>query len=165
MLHRWQRSTLLLYWANDRQRLLLYATCSACTAGDRCQPPVRTKSALLPPSRTTRRERRWASRPHPHSSLVALDSTLPNLCACESPFHILLVPLRPDSPTKRLSVCPLPQNLVVPLPALGKKGGAVTADSPCRCTAESKDCRARSNLHVGDRYPIASRHSCFSPSF
>jgi hypothetical protein len=44
----------------------------------------------------------------------------------------------------------------VPLPALGKKGGGVTADSPCSCTAESRDCRARSSLHVGDRYPIES---------
>ena len=56
------------------------------------------------------------------------------------------------------------QNLVVPLPALGKKGGAVTADSPCSCTAESRDCRARSSLHVGDRYPIVSRRSCSSTS-
>jgi hypothetical protein len=27
-----------------------------------------------------------------------------------------------------------------------KKGGAVTSDSPCSCTAESRDCRARSSL-------------------
>ena len=60
--------------------------------------------------------------------------------------------------------CFLPQNLVAPLPALGKKGGAVTADSPCRCTAENRDCRARSSLHVGDRYHIASKRSCCSTS-
>ena len=75
---------------------------------------------------------------------------------------------RPSSPKlshkKTVGPCPLPQNLVVPLPALGKKGGAVTADSPCSCTAESKNCRARSSLHVGDRYPRASRRSCCSPS-
>jgi hypothetical protein len=60
---------------------------------------------------------------------------------------------------KTVGPCSLPQNLVVPLPALGKKGGAVTTDSPCSCTAESRDCRARSSLHVGDRYPLASRRS------
>ena len=59
----------------------------------------------------------------------------------------------------------LPQNLVVPLPAQRKKGGAVTADSLCSCTAENKDCRARGSLQVGDRYPLASRRSCWSPSF
>ena len=32
--------------------------------------------------------------------------------------------------------------------ALWKKKGAVTADSPCNCSAESRDCRARSTLHV-----------------
>jgi hypothetical protein len=72
----------------------------------------------------------------------------------------------PSSPRlshkKTVGPCCLPQNLVVPLPALGKKGGAVTADSPCSCTAESRDCRARSSLHVGDRYPIASKRSCCS---
>ncbi len=36
-------------------------------------------------------------------SLVALDSTLPSLCACESPVRMLLVPPRPDPPTRRLS--------------------------------------------------------------
>ena len=51
-----------------------------------------------------------------------------------------------------------------PDPALGKKGVVITADSPCSCTAESRDCRARSSLHVGDRYPIDSRHSCSSTS-
>ena len=66
---------------------------------------------------------------------------------------------------KTVGPCSSPQNLVAPLPALGKKGGAVTADSPCNCTAENKDCRARSSLHVGDRYPRASRCSCCSPSF
>jgi hypothetical protein len=74
---------------------------------------------------------------------------------------------RPSSPRlsqkKTVGPCSLPQNLVVPLPALGKKGGAVTADSPCSCTAESRDCRARSS-HVGDRYPIASKRSCCSTS-
>jgi hypothetical protein len=90
-------------------------------------------------------------------SLVALDSTPLNICACESP-------VRPSSPRlshkKTVGPCSLPQNLIVPLPALGKKGGDVTADSSCSCTAESRDCRARSSLHVGDRYPIASRRSC-----
>ena len=64
------------------------------------------------------------------------------------------------------TVCPcsLPQNLVVPLSPLGKKGGAVTADSPCSCTAESRDCRARSTFHLGDRYPVASRRSWCSTS-
>ena len=75
---------------------------------------------------------------------------------------------RPSSPKlshkKTVGPCSLPQNLVVPLPALGKKGGAVTADSPCSCTAENNDCRARSSLHVGDRYPLTSRRSCCSPS-
>ncbi len=65
---------------------------------------------------------------------------------------------------KSVGPCSLPQNFVVPLLALGKKGGAVTADSPCSCTAESRDCRARSSLHVGDRYPIVSRRSCSSTS-
>ena len=65
---------------------------------------------------------------------------------------------------KTVGPCLLPQKFVVPLPALGKKGGAVTADSPCSCTAESRDCRARSSLHVGDRYPIVSRRSCSSTS-
>jgi hypothetical protein len=64
---------------------------------------------------------------------------------------------------KTVGPCSLPQNLVVPLPALGKKEGAVTADSPCSCTDESKDCRARSSLPVGDRYPIDSRRSYCSP--
>ena len=111
---------------------------------------------------------RWLSPPaqillaYSPLSLVALDSTLPNLCACESPVHILLVPLLPDFPTRKLSApAPYPRTwLCPPLPALGKKGDAVTAGSPCSCTAESRDCRARSSLHVGDRYPIASRRSC-----
>ena len=64
---------------------------------------------------------------------------------------------RPSSPKlshkKIVGPCSVPQNLVVPLPALGKKGGAVTADSPCSCTAENTDCRARSSLHVGDHIP------------
>jgi hypothetical protein len=34
-----------------------------------------------------------------------------------------------------------------------KKGGVVTADSPCSCVAENGDCRALSTLHVGDHYP------------
>ena len=70
---------------------------------------------------------------------------------------------RPSSPRpshkKTVGPCSLPQNLVLPLPALWKKGGAVTADSPCSCTAESRDCSARSTFHVGDRYPVASRRS------
>jgi hypothetical protein len=74
----------------------------------------------------------------------------------------------PSSPRlsykKIVGPCYLPQNLVAPLPALGKKGGAVTADSPCSFTAENRDCRALSSLHVGDRYPIASKHSCCSTS-
>jgi len=65
---------------------------------------------------------------------------------------------------KTVGPCLFPQNCVVPLPALGKKGGAVTADSPCSCTAESRDCRARSSLHVGDRYPLVSSRSCSSTS-
>jgi hypothetical protein len=65
---------------------------------------------------------------------------------------------------KTVVPCLFPQNCVVPLPALGKKGGAVTAYSPCSCTAENRDCRARSSLHVGDRYPIVSRRSCSSTS-
>jgi len=75
---------------------------------------------------------------------------------------------RPSSPRpsrkKTVGPCSLPQNLVVPLPALEKKEAAVTADSPCSCTAESRDCRARSTLHVGDRYPVASRRSFYSTS-
>ena len=70
----------------------------------------------------------------------------------------------PSSPRlshkKTVGPCSLPQNPIAPLPALGKEGGAVTADSPCSCTAESRDCRARSSLQVGERYPIASRRSC-----
>jgi hypothetical protein len=75
---------------------------------------------------------------------------------------------RPSSPrpSHKKTVCPcsLPQNLVLRLPALEKKGAAVTADSPCSCTAESMDCRARSTLHVGDRYPVASSRSWNSTS-
>jgi hypothetical protein len=48
-------------------------------------------------------------------SLATLDSTVLNLCACESPFRILFFPLLPDSPTRKLSapasVSLLPQNL------------------------------------------------------
>ena len=132
----------------------------------------RRLSRLLPPAlrvlsiSVLLSHRRWLSPPAQillscsPLSLVALDSTLPNLCACESPVHILLVPLHPGFPTGKLSApAPYPT-----LPALGKKGGAVTADSPCSCTAESRDCRARTSLHVGDRYPIASRRSCCSTS-
>ena len=65
---------------------------------------------------------------------------------------------------KTAGPCLFPQNCVVSLPALGKKGGAITADSPCSCTAESRDCRVRISLHVGDRYPIVSRRSYSSTS-
>jgi hypothetical protein len=47
----------------------------------------------------------------------------------------------------------------------GEEGGRrYTADSPCICTADSRNCRARGSLHVGDRYPIASRRSWCSTS-
>ena len=74
---------------------------------------------------------------------------------------------RPSSPRpshkKTVGPCSLPQNLVVTLPAQGKKG-SFTNDSPCSCTAKSRDCRAHSSLHVGDRYPIDSKRSWCSTS-
>ena len=74
---------------------------------------------------------------------------------------------RSTNPTATIadSTLRVPQNRTVPLPAFGKKGGASTADSPCSCVAESRDCRARSTLHVGDRYPAASSSSWCSTSF
>ena len=90
--------------------------------------------------------------------------TTQSLCVRIALSHSSRPPSSRLSHRKTVGPCSLPQNFVVPLPALGKKGGAVTADSPCSCTAESRDCRARSSLHVGDRYPIVSRRSCSSTS-
>ena len=91
-------------------------------------------------------------------------NTTQSLCVRITLAHSSL-PSSPRLPHKKtVGPCFLPQNLVVPLPALGKKGSAVTADSPYSCTAESRDIRARSSLHVGDRYPIASRRSWCSTS-
>jgi hypothetical protein len=91
-------------------------------------------------------------------------TTTQSLCVRITRSH----PPRPSSPRpsqkKTVGPCSLPQNLVVPLPALEKKGAAVTTDSPCSCTTESRDCRARSTLHDGDRYPVASRRSWYSTS-
>jgi hypothetical protein len=91
-------------------------------------------------------------------------TTTQSLCVRITRSH----PPRPSSPRpsqkKTVGPCSLPQNLVVPLPALEKKGSAVTTDSPCSCTTESRDCRARSTLHDGDRYPVASRRSWYSTS-
>ena len=87
-----------------------------------------------------------------------------SLCVRIDLSHSSRPPSSRLSHRKTVGPCFLPQNFVVPLPALGKKGGAVTADSPCSCTAESRDCRARSSFHVGDRYPIVSRRSCSSTS-
>ena len=87
-----------------------------------------------------------------------------SLCVRIDLSHSSRPPSSRLSHRKTVGPCFLPQNFVVPLPALGKKGGAVTADSPCSCTAECRDCRARSSLHVGDRYPIVSRRSCSSTS-
>ena len=81
----------------------------------------------------------------------------PSLSVCGSLVCILLVPLRAGHPTRKLPV----------LVCFPRSWSCLclhfTADSPCSCTAESKDCRARS-FHVGDRYPFASRRSWCSTS-
>ena len=57
-----------------------------------------------------------------------------------------------------------PQKFVSPLPACLKKGGAVTADSPCTHTAPCMLCRALCTLHVGELYPVDSSFSCIIDS-
>ena len=90
-------------------------------------------------------------------SSAALGSTQPSLCACGSPVRIPLVPLRPDPPTRKLSApAHYPRTWSCLCLHWGRREAA---DSPCSCTARSWDCRARSTLHVGDRYPVASRRS------
>jgi hypothetical protein len=78
-------------------------------------------------------------------------------------FRVWIVHLHSSSPSssrsshkKTVGPCSFPQNRTVPLTAFGKKGGSVTTDSPCSCVTESRDCRANSTLHVGDRYPSDS---------
>ena len=54
---------------------------------------------------------------------AAFGSTPSSLCAYEPPVHNLLFPLRQGPPTRKTAgPYSSPQNLVVPLPALGKKG-------------------------------------------
>jgi hypothetical protein len=99
-------------------------------------PRVQTLLVCSPP---------FISRFHTTQSFVRSHSSRPSL---SRPSHI-----------KTVGPCSFPQIRTVPLPAFGRKGGAATADSPCSCVAESRACRARSTLHVGDRYPAASSRS------
>ena len=82
--------------------------------------------------------------------------TIQSLLSLMTRSHSFLPSSSRDSHKKTVGPSLLPQKTSFPLPAFAKKGGAVTADSPCNLVAPCTSCKARSMRHVGDLYPSAS---------